>query len=507
MARLDPDYIRGILRSSFRHRFYLIFGLVLFYFLLKSWGIELPARSILYAVGLLLITNLIVRFLPLHYTIIAILDTIALLLFLYFTPNLLGSLLLIFLVPAVYYGQRFGIFLQSFIVVIPIVVLMPMVQNNLLYLEFAVLFLVNFILGLVFEQQLEGLRRIRDGLGSVLEGDLTVRIGGDLDFYHHLGEIVDQVVSSFADIALNTKSLSKELATLSQELASSAQELSAASQEITGSVQGISQAAGREAELVGNVFQISKDAARQGLESDRFADSALAFASEMAKTAQRGGEGSRKIMEGIELISRKTKEQGELIETLRASSLEIGKILETISMIGKRTNILALNASIEAARAGERGRGFAVVAQEVRRLAQHSHQAVRDIYRIIDQMQNAIEYIIIGFDEVANAVQSGSEAITTSITDIAELVTSAAKIKEKLEHMKQGISAQREELEKIAASMEEVSCITSENAASTEEISASIEESTTVIQELNHHAQRLSEMSQSLLKFTERLKL
>lgn len=505
MAKIDQEYERKVLTSSFANRLYFMVGLILLFFILRSWGIKMPTKEgIIYPVVIFLFTNLVVKLRSRYYLLIAILDTFAVFFFVQANPNLVGYLLPLFFLIAIYHGQRFGLMVQLCVTLIPIVFLLP---RSFLYLEFAIFFLVNFGLGLIFERQLASLGTIREKLEAILEGDLSARIIEDHGIYTDLAGIINQVVNSFADIAMNTQALSKELSTLAQELASSSEELSAASEEITGSVQGISQAAGREAELVSDVFKISKDTAQQGSESDRLADSALDFASEMAKVAKASGEGSRRIMEGIELISKKAREQGELIESLRGSSLEIGKILETIGMIGKRTNILALNASIEAARAGESGRGFAVVAQEVRRLAQHSSQAVRDIYRIIDQMQNAIEYIVIGFDEVSKAVESGSDAITSSITDIAELVSSATKIKGKLDHMKGGISAQRDELDRIAGSMEEVSCITSENAASTEEISASIEESTTVIQELNQHAQRLSEMSRSLLKYTERLKI
>ncbi|HIE05326.1 MAG TPA: hypothetical protein EYP58_00850 [bacterium (Candidatus Stahlbacteria)] len=506
MAKIRKDYEANVISYTFIHRFYFIIGLVLLFFIFQSWKINVPIWGVVYPVLILLFANLLVRLRQNHFVVIATLDTLALVVFTVYLNNFLEFLLPLLFLIAIYYGQRFGLMIELYITIIPIILFLPQVSGYF-YIEIALFFLVNFALGLIFEKQLTSLGAIKDSLKSNLEGDLSSQIARDRDIYADLSEMLNQVVGSFADIAFNTRTLSKELSTLAQELASSSEELSAASEEITGSVQGISQAAGREAELVSDVFQVSKDAAKKSSESDQFAGSALDFALDMTKTAKASGEGSRRIMEGIDLISKKAKEQGELIESLRSSSLEIGKILETISMIGKRTNILALNASIEAARAGESGRGFAVVAQEVRRLAQHSSQAVRDIYRIIDQMQNAIEYIVIGFDEVAKAVESGSDAISSSITDIAELITSATKVKEKLEKMKEGISEQREELEAIAGSMEEISCITSENAASTEEISASIEESTTVIQELNQHAQRLSEMSRSLLSYTERLKI
>ncbi|WMJ86420.1 methyl-accepting chemotaxis protein [Anaerocolumna sp. MB42-C2] len=132
-------------------------------------------------------------------------------------------------------------------------------------------------------------------------------------------------------------------------------------------------------------------------------------------------EASSKAEEGIQVINKGINQMttirenfGSVIQAitrLNIRSKEIMNIVEMITKISKQTNLLALNAAIEAARAGEQGRGFTVVASEVRKLAEQSAGAAKDIGALINSIQEEISYSETVIQTVNQEVKAGESVI------------------------------------------------------------------------------------------------
>jgi methyl-accepting chemotaxis protein len=179
----------------------------------------------------------------------------------------------------------------------------------------------------------------------------------------------------------------------------------------------------------------------------------------------------------MKTLTDRNQETAQIIKQLGQRSNEIGLIVGTITDIADQTNLLALNAAIEAARAGEQGRGFAVVADEVRKLAERSSEASRQISVIVQEVQESSKITVHVMEESVGEIEQG---LIRSQATSQQLSTS--------QHNSQQVN---QELTSILRKSENTSAATEEVSAATEEITAQIQHILQTTQSLSVFAQRL----------------
>lgn len=188
--------------------------------------------------------------------------------------------------------------------------------------------------------------------------------------------------------------------------------------------------------------------------------------------------------QSMQTLNENNQATAKIVKRLGDRSAEIGQIIQTITEIAEQTNLLALNAAIEAARAGEQGRGFAVVADEVRKLAERSTTATKEISTIVREVQESTQNTVTVIESGVTEMAQGVERTEATSRVLAVIANSSETINAALAQVA-GVS------EATSVSSESVS-------AAVEEITAQMLEATTATQNLARIAQDLQE---SILQF------
>ncbi|SOC13385.1 methyl-accepting chemotaxis sensory transducer [Ureibacillus xyleni] len=310
------------------------------------------------------------------------------------------------------------------------------------------------------------LKDVVDVMKEAEKGDLTVRVN-----YESKDEIGRMVVS-FNQLTESTRIAMEKVVNSANELAASSQQISASTEEIASGSQQQAQDATASAAMMAEMTNVVEDVAQN-------AEQAALLAENTMNEAKQGGVVINDAIQGMRAIR-------ESIYELSNKSEQIGEIVEVIDDIAEQTNLLALNAAIEAARAGEAGKGFAVVADEVRKLAERSSKATKEISELVNIIQENTK-------DSVRSVEVGSEKaekVDSTFNDILQLVGhSASKVTE--------IAAANEQQ---TAQAEEVQQAVSSIAAVTEEISAGLQETAAT-------AETLAEMAESLNQLTAQFKI
>jgi len=218
---------------------------------------------------------------------------------------------------------------------------------------------------------------------------------------------IGRLAASFDHFVLRLRKTLLEVEAASRRLTESATAMSSSAElQATSSAEGSTQAG----QMVVAIDEVSETIRSVSQSSTGAANAAR----QTVDLAQAGRESAQQSASTMQSLAAEVAETARQIGTLEAQSEKIGKVLSVIDEIAEQTNLLALNASIEAARAGEAGRGFAVVAGEVRRLAERTTAATREIGDVVGSIQNetrrAVEAI------ASNQAAAGKEQSLASAT-------------------------------------------------------------------------------------------
>ncbi|WP_319404013.1 methyl-accepting chemotaxis protein [uncultured Anaeromusa sp.] len=334
---------------------------------------------------------------------------------------------------------------------------------------------------------------------AVATGDLTVKIDiKSADEVGVLGKSMNEMVQKIGFLVRQIAQTSEQVAASAEELTASADQSAQAITHVAGTINDVAQGTKSQASSIESAVVIIEQTSAGIQHIAAKSNAMLGMAEKTNNAATQGDKAVEAAIQQMLSIEKSVSGSAQVVATLGERSKEIGQIVDAISGIAGQTNLLALNAAIEAARAGEQGRGFAVVAEEVRKLAEQSQKAAKQIAELIAQVQAETDNAVLVMHAGTHEVKVGAEVVNKAGQAFQEITSLIGAVSQQIQEISTAIQQMASESQQIVSTEKEIYRISKETAGQTQLVSAAVEEQAASMEQIAVSSQALAKMAEEL---------
>ena len=358
--------------------------------------------------------------------------------------------------------------------------------------------------GFFLSRELAGsFQSLRDATERISRGDLTARVDVEPrprfpDETHDLARSVQAMAERLRELVGHVQRTADRASAAALDLAGSAQELSGNNEGISSTVAGVAQGVVQEQQLLQDASRRIGDIAQAIDANASRAREAFGFAAEASQKANTGVNVSHLALEKMKSVFERMEQAGGRVFQLEEKTGQVNQIVEIITGVAQRTNLLSLNASIEAARAGEAGRGFSVVADEIRKLAESASRSGEQISKLIHEIQTDTQGVADEMRESGQLIHEGHGDVNTIAASLEHIRSAVSETSDRAEEIFHEADHQARDAEGMVASMAVISQAAAGNARAMEAVARTSREQVGAMEELAVSARSLAGLADEL---------